>query len=81
MTTKAIINFDGNDYALLFDAMAENDCHGCVEYIAKAIKVGEQPDSLGQPKYMIYWSVLPNWDGENEEYACDWANPYRVEAL
>lgn len=79
--TNTVITFENESYELVYDAVADNCGNGELVYTAKAIKVGEPADELGQPTYRVFWEVLENWDGEVEEYACDWENPDMVEAL
>lgn len=29
-------------------------------------------------EYIIFWHILPGWDGEDESAACDWDHPAAV---
>lgn len=31
--------------------------------------------------YLVFWDVLPDWDGEDESSACDWDNPIAIVQL
>ena len=41
-------------------------------YTASAI------DAVGN-EYSVFWSILSNWDRDDEQSACDWDNPAKIE--
>lgn len=62
---------DGRRIFLINAADATNvGTDGDVEYVAYAV------DEAGNT-YMVIWQTLPDWNGEDEQYACDW-NDFEV---
>ena len=69
---------DGKRFILLQEA--HNDGGGY--YIAPAISPDDTPQEDGWSlTYRIYWEILPEWEGRDERYACNWDEIAHVEIL
>lgn len=67
------VEFAGEEYILIQDAYLDG-----TEYVADAIKVGDEPDEDGYvPIYKVEWEIIYP-DTEDEGDRCDWENPAEV---
>ena len=71
---------DGSTY--LWAGDAHNSCSfddKAQHWDVLAVKAGEQPDENGTVgMYIISFAERPDWDGEEDEMACDWFEPTGV---
>lgn len=67
------VEFENEEYVLIQDAYLDG-----TEYVADAIKVGDEPDEDGYvPIYKVEWEIIYP-DTEDEGDRCDWENPAEV---
>ena len=80
--TGEVVEYEGGKYILVRQASPDNvlgEGVGC--YSAPAVKIGDEVDEDGYCKrYTVAWKVLEDYDpeGQGEDCACDWDDPYEV---
>lgn len=80
--TGEVVEYEGEKYILVRQASPDDalgEGVGC--YSAPAVKIGDEVDEEGYCKrYKVVWKVLEDYDpeGQGEDCACDWNDPYDV---
>ena len=80
--TGEVVEYEGGKYILVRQESPDNvlgEGVGC--YSAPAVKIGDEVDEDGYCKrYTVAWKVLEDYypEGQGEDCACDWDDPYEV---
>lgn len=80
--TGEVVEYEGEKYILVRQASPDDalgEGVGC--YSAPAVRIGDEVDEDGYCKrYTVAWKVLEDYDpeGQGEDCACDWDDPYDV---